>query len=89
MVIDLKTALLRISRMCHHQGVDCLATRDLSNIRYLTGFSVSSVGDAVVLILPRRVVVFSDSRYEGTLRRIEAKNPLIKVFIWDRVTRWI
>lgn len=84
MNIDLRDALRRIKRLCQKQGVSYLVTRDPASIRYLTGCMFHAPGDAFVLVRPTSVVVFTDARYEGTVQKIAAKNPLIKIFIWDR-----
>lgn len=86
MKIDLQKALSRIKNLCQKQGVSYLVTRNLSNIRYLTGCIMHATGDGFALITPSKIVIFSDARYEGTLKRIAAGNPLIEVFIWDRLT---
>jgi len=88
MKTDLQKVLSRIHRMCKAQGVTYLVTIDPANIRYLTGCTMHAPGDGVMLITPTKVILFSDSRYEGELLRIAARNPLIRIFIWDRLTPW-
>ena len=86
MEIDLKSVLLRIQELCQAQGVKYLVSRNLANILYLTGFSVHATGDAVILVTPSKIILFSDRRYEGTLKRIADRNPLVQLFLWDRNT---
>lgn len=86
MKIDLQNALSKIRSLCREQGVTHLVTMDPSNILYLTGFESHGAGDAVLLITPRRVILFSDPRYEGTIDRIVKANPFITKCIWTRLS---
>ncbi len=86
MNIDLRHAFTQVRALCKQQGVTHLVTRDPSSILYMTGFKAHSPGDAVMLITPRRIVLFSDQRYEGTLRRLAKINPFITVHIWKRMS---
>lgn len=74
----------RLSRLCTNQGVTHLISGNPTNIRYLTGFIAHGVGDALMLVTQRRIILFSDQRYQGTIEQIAAHNPLITAVTWDR-----
>jgi Xaa-Pro aminopeptidase len=66
-------------------GFDGLIVSHLPNVRYLTGFSGSA---AVVLVLPRDLVFFSDVRYRTQAEQEVADVSRIEIVqgdIWSRV----
>ena len=73
-----------IRGLCRRQGIDYLLTRDFANIFRMTGLQLHCLGDALVLITPRRIVLCTDDRYRGTAERLVAGNPLIKLVICDK-----
>lgn len=85
---DLNTRLTRIKTQMRKAGVGYLATRDPANILYLTGCRRHSPGDIIGLITPTGVTLFTDSRCEETVRRVARNQPLVQVFIWNRLRMW-
>lgn len=88
MKINLQQVLTTIRSKCHHQGVDCLISRNPNHVRYLTGCTVQSAGDTFVLISPTGMTLFTDTRYEAGFRRAVADNPLISLVILSPKTVW-
>ncbi len=82
MNINLRTTVAKIMEIVRRSGAGCLLIRDLASIRYLTGCEFHSSGDAVVLVRPDGVVLFTDARY-NQVKSKTAKLP-IRVVIWDR-----
>lgn len=88
MNIDLRQTLQTISEQLEANNIGFLLSRNPTNVRYLTECTVHGAGDALILVSPSDVTVFTDSRYEAEFKRTIGDNPQIKLVILNPKTVW-
>ncbi|MBD3218961.1 MAG: M24 family metallopeptidase [candidate division Zixibacteria bacterium] len=67
--------LKRLQQLVKKENLDCLLVTDVTNIRYLTGYSGSS---AKLLVFPTQTYFFTDFRYKDQVKK-EVKGAKIEI----------